>query len=167
MYTSLAQFIADWKDESGKTAQVFAGLTDDSLAQPVSDDDRTLGRVAWHIATTLPEMCGRTGLTLTQVSEDAPVPTGAAAFARRYRAAAEELGALLEKEWSDDTLQVEDDMYGQPWKRGMTLAALIRHEIHHRGQMTVLMRQAGLRPPGIYGPVREQWAEFGQAPPEV
>ena len=31
-------------------------------------------------------------------------------------------------------------------------AALLHHEIHHRGQMTVLMRQAGLKLPGVYGP---------------
>jgi uncharacterized damage-inducible protein DinB len=43
----------------------------------------------------------------------------------------------------------------------MALQALISHEIHHRGQMTVLMRQAGLKVPGIYGPAREEWAAYG------
>jgi uncharacterized damage-inducible protein DinB len=52
-------------------------------------------------------------------------------------------------------------MYGQRWKRGFTLTALVEHQIHHRGQMTVLMRQAGLRVPGIYGPAREDWASMG------
>jgi uncharacterized damage-inducible protein DinB len=27
--------------------------------------------------------------------------------------------------------------------------------------MTVLMRQAGLRVPGIYGPAKEEWEEHG------
>ena len=31
--------------------------------------------------------------------------------------------------------------------------------------MTVLMRQAGLKVPGVYGPAREEWAEFGMQPP--
>ena len=42
-----------------------------------------------------------------------------------------------------------------------TLFYLIAHQTHHRGQMTVLMRQAGLRVPGIYGPAKEEWAAFG------
>ena len=59
---------------------------------------------------------------------------------------------------------VEDDMYGQKWKRGLTLGILITHQIHHRGQMTVLMRQAELKVPGIYGPAYEEWAALGVPP---
>jgi uncharacterized damage-inducible protein DinB len=44
---------------------------------------------------------------------------------------------------------------------------LISHQIHHRGQMTVLMRQAGLAVPSIYGPVKEGWAQYGVAAPRV
>jgi len=33
--------------------------------------------------------------------------------------------------------------------------------------MTVLMRQAGLRVPGVYGPAHEDWAGMGMEPPEV
>jgi uncharacterized damage-inducible protein DinB len=69
--------------------------------------------------------------------------------------------------WSDETLQIEDDMYGEMWKRGKTLGSLINHEIHHRGQMTVLMRQAGLKVPGIYGPSKDEWAQYGMKPPEI
>jgi uncharacterized damage-inducible protein DinB len=58
-------------------------------------------------------------------------------------------------------------MYGQQWKRGYTLAVLVRHQAHHRGQMTVLMRQAHLRVPGVYGPAREEWSEFGMQPPAI
>jgi uncharacterized damage-inducible protein DinB len=35
------------------------------------------------------------------------------------------------------------------------------HQAHHRGQMTVLMRQAGLTVPGVYGPAREERAQWG------
>jgi uncharacterized damage-inducible protein DinB len=40
------------------------------------------------------------------------------------------------------------------------------HLIHHRGQLTVLMRQAGLKVPGVYGPAREEWAAMGMQPME-
>ena len=41
------------------------------------------------------------------------------------------------------------------------------HQIDHRGQMTVLMRQAGLNVPGVYGPSLEGWTSVGTNPPEV
>jgi uncharacterized damage-inducible protein DinB len=55
-------------------------------------------------------------------------------------------------------------MYGSTWRRGDILASLVHHQIHHRGQMTVLMRQAGLVVPGVYGPAREEWAAMGMPP---
>ncbi|WP_258881781.1 DinB family protein [Paenibacillus sp. sptzw28] len=38
-----------------------------------------------------------------------------------------------------------------------------RHQIHHRGQMTILIRQAGLTAPGIYGPNEEETAAMRAA----
>jgi uncharacterized damage-inducible protein DinB len=58
----------------------------------------------------------------------------------------------VKSQWTDATLDASDAMYGQMWKRGYTLTALIFHQIHHRGQMTVLMRQAGLPVPGFTVP---------------
>ena len=58
-------------------------------------------------------------------------------------------------------------MYGETWINGDTLSALVDHQIHHRGQITVLMRQAGLKVPGIYGPSREDWNKIGMKPPLV
>lgn len=40
-------------------------------------------------------------------------------------------------------------------------------ESHHRAQMTVLMRQAGLKVPGIRGPAKEDWSQFGAEPPQI
>jgi uncharacterized damage-inducible protein DinB len=69
--------------------------------------------------------------------------------------------------WDDTSLDVEDDMYGEKWKRGFTLGSLVLHQTHHRAQMTVLMRQAGLKVPGVYGPSREEWTTYGLPAPTV
>jgi uncharacterized damage-inducible protein DinB len=58
------------------------------------------------------------------------------------------------------------EMYAERWRKGQVLSVLIRHQCHHRGQMTVLMRQAGLRVPGVSGPSREEWATWGMQPME-
>jgi uncharacterized damage-inducible protein DinB len=68
---------------------------------------------------------------------------------------------------TDDDLARMVPMYGESWSLGQVLLALVVHEIHHRGQMTVLMRQAGLVVPGVYGPAREEWASLGMQPPAV
>jgi uncharacterized damage-inducible protein DinB len=70
----------------------------------------------------------------------------------------------LNNNWKDGMLEEEDDMYGEPWKKGQSLTNLVAHQCHHRGQMTVLMRQAGLRVPGFYGPAKEDWAQMGMDP---
>ena len=68
--------------------------------------------------------------------------------------------------WTDEVLLDTDDLYGQTWPRGLTLSVLLRHEAHHVGQMTVLLRQAGATVPGVCGPAKEEWASMGrEAPP--
>jgi uncharacterized damage-inducible protein DinB len=98
---------------------------------------------------------------------DAPVPASAAAIVAAYDAASKAVAEEIGSAWTDATLEIEDDMYGQRWPRGQTLQALVLHQAHHRGQMTVLMRQAGLAVPGVYGPAREEWATHGMSAPEV
>ena len=40
--------------------------------------------------------------------------------------------------------------------RDILWGALLHHMIHHRGQLVLMCRQAGGKPPGIYGPNREE-----------
>jgi len=167
MIRKVEDFLKAYEFESVGTQKLLDVLTDESIKQRVADGHRTLGNIAWHIATTIPEMLGRTGLELKGPSHTTPTPPSARQIADAYREAAASLLAQIEEKWDDSTLSVEDDMYGEKWKRGQSLSALMMHECHHRGQLTVLMRQAGLRVPGIYGPAQEDWAQMGmQAPPE-
>lgn len=156
MLTSIAQFSQIWKSESDATARVLAALTDASFAQRVTPRDRSLGDLAWHLATSIPEMMAWTGLVVAGGDHHAPPPGSASAIREAYVRSAASLLEQVSRNWTDETLQVEDEMYGEHWPRGLTLQALVFHEIHHRGAMTVLMRQAGLTVPGIYGPNREE-----------
>lgn len=168
MFNSVADFLKMWEGESEKTQRMFDALTDKSLSQAVASDHRTLGRVAWHIVTTIPEMMALTGLKLEiMVDPGTPVPSVAKEIAQAYRALSGALAEEIGRTWNDQTLAIEDETYGERWSRRFTLTVLINHQIHHRGQMTVLMRQAGLRVPGIYGPAMEDWAQYGAPVPEV
>ncbi len=167
MYTSLADFEKTWAHETEQTLACLKTLTDASLSQSVSPDDRTLGRIAWHLVASIRELMERTGLKVAGPGDDAPVPTSANLIATTYRQVCQSFLESLKTQWTDATLRQTDALYGEAWKRGFTLDVLIRHQTHHRGQMTVLMRQAGLRVPGIYGPAREDWAAFGRPAPIV
>lgn len=164
MYRHLNDFVKDWTAENAATLKVLHVLTDASLRQCVEPDGRTLGGIAWHMVLTIPEMLGRVQLPVVGPEEGTPMPGSAAEIAACYEATTQSVLTALRENWTDDTLEVVSDMYGEEWANGFTLKALLGHEIHHRGQMTVLMRQAGLAVPGVYGPSREEWASYGMPP---
>ena len=167
MFRKLDDFYKNWKYEAEATVKIFSALTDESLSHAVNDEHRSLGRMACHITQTIPEMLGRNGLKLDGPAYDSAAPTTVAELVAGFQKASDSLIQQIRDHWTDDTLLVEDDMYGEMWARGFTLTALIMHQSHHRGQMTVLMRQAGLKVPGIYGPSLEEWVTYGAPAPAV
>jgi len=167
MIRTITDFEHLWSREIESTQKLFKHMTDRSLSTAVDPGGRTLGRLAWHITLTIPEMMSRTGLTIVGPGEHDPVPSSAKEILRAYSDGAISLLEQVKKEWTDATLEVKDDMYGEKWTRGLTLTSLILHQVHHRGQMTVLMRQAHLEIPGLYGPARQEWGMFGMPPPAI
>jgi len=166
MYYKISDFIEDWKYESGSTIKVLSNMSDESLTVKFNNEIRTLGRLAWHIVTTVGEMAHRTGLTFETVDENAPVPSTAKEIVDEYKRDSGNLMKEIKEKWKDENLLQEDDMYGEKWARGKTLEVLVTHQIHHRAQLTVVMRLAGLKVPGVYGPAIEEWAGYGIEPQE-
>lgn len=163
MYRKIEDFQADWGYETEVTTKLFNNLTDVSLNQKVTEGGRSLGFLAWHIVLTLGEMLGKVGLQIDCPPEDAPAPSSAKEITETFERAAKSVADEVAKNWTDETLLIEDEMYGMIWKRGTTLSSLINHQSHHRGQVTVLMRQAGVPVIGVYGPAKEEWEAMGMA----
>jgi uncharacterized damage-inducible protein DinB len=161
MFRRVKDFIKAWEYEHESTLKMINALTDDSLGQKVSEDGRALGFLAWHIALTPGEMLEKTGLAVAGPEQDAECPSSAAEIAAAFDQVAGSVREQVSANWTDETLLETDEMYGETWARGLTLFYMIAHQAHHRGQMTVLMRQAGLTVPGVYGPAKEEWAAMG------
>lgn len=161
MFRRISDFSGEWQVERASTLKLLRLLTDESLSQAIVPGGRTLGFLAWHITVTFREMLAHTGLEPDGPEPSEPVPSSAAEIAQRYERASASVLEQVADRWSDDMLDEEIAAYGQSFRRGFMLDMLIRHEAHHRGQMTVLMRQAGLGVAGAYGPSREEWAAMG------
>jgi len=172
MFRRMSDFSKSWADESAMTLRVFDAIPDSAIEQSVADGHRSLRRLAWHLVESAVEMPGRFGLTIDghgYMRAEGGIcepPATMAAIRAAYAAASESLRAQTAP-WTDAVLDVEDDMYGEKWSRAFSLSVLVVHQVHHRGQMTVLMRQAGLKVPDIYGPAKESWAAYGAQPPQV
>lgn len=157
MYRTTTEFLDDWAAESQKTRKVLERLEDQALGQRVAPGHRTLGRIAWHIACTIPQMASLVGLPLGELSlRERDIPETAAAIREGYDRASQALAEAARRELADAALGESVSAFGHRWSRAQVLDMLVRHEIHHRGQMTVLMRQAGLPIPGVYGPSKDE-----------
>lgn len=167
MFQTLDDFLKGWKIEADATQNILNQLTDESLTQQVTPQNWTLGRIAWHIVAAIGNIASRAGLSCNSPAEDYPVTTSAKFISDSYQQACSEIVQALESQWTDSSLREEHDIMGQKLSKGDLLLFMILHQIHHRGQMTILMRQAGLTVPGLYGPSKEEWAMVGMEAPKM
>ncbi len=157
----ISDFLEGWSYENSATLKIFKALTDESLNQKVTQDGRSIGKLAWHITLSVAEMLNRTGLEIGQYDESSPVPKRATEIISEYEKFSRKVFDEIQSKWDDKSLLEEINMYGEMWAKGKVLTSLMSHQTHHRAQLTVLMRQAGLKVPGVYGPAKEEWSAFG------
>lgn len=163
MFTKTSDFLTEWKQETAITQRLLDALTDESLKQEVAPGYRTLGQLAWHITWSFSYLKDL-GLNVSKPAGEETAPESAAFIASEYFRLSAELLQAVESEWPDEVLGQTVNLFGQDWHLGKTLRFVIQHEVHHRGQLTNLMRQAGLSVPGVYGPTRDEWIEKGKKP---
>lgn len=165
MYKTINEFIGEWENEGSSTQMLLDALTDSSLQQQVSTENRTLGRIAWHVVTSIPVSVF--GIKHEMVQDSITVPNSAKEIAESFRQISAAITDTVGTQWTDASLKEVHNVFGMDLPLEVSLPLIIKHMIHHRGQMTVLMRQAGLKVPGVYGPAREEWAAIGLEVPIV
>jgi uncharacterized damage-inducible protein DinB len=158
MYGTIAEFVEEWNRESAISLKVLRVLTDASLNQKVYDEGRTLARLAWHMAIMVGGTGSVLGLEVAAPPRGTEAPSSAKTAADAYEKAARSFAAQVSAKLTDDRLPSEVSFFGRSLPMERVLHTLILHQCHHRGQITVLVRQAGLVPPGVYGPTREEEA---------
>ena len=170
MFRRVEDFKEIWKAEAAKTAAVFEAIPEGALEQAVNPEHRTLRRMAWHLVESAVEMPLLAGIPSPGFEANnghlGTPPADMGSILAAYRQIAEGLGDRIGS-WNNAELSRSFDCYGEKWTGGFLLWVLVTHQVHHRGQMTVLMRQAGLRTPDIYGPAKEGWSAYGMEAPAV
>lgn len=164
MFRRIVDFERSWEREIESTMKVLESLTDASLSYPIVEGGRTLGFLAAHLTGSLAAFTAAAGVDVTGPAAAAESADTAADLARAYDQASRSLLTQVRDGWTDESLSDKIDVFGQTMHRGVMLYVIILHQAHHRGQMTVLMRQAGLRVPGVYGPSKDDWIAMGQTP---
>lgn len=154
MYRQVNDFLKDWSIAAKGTSLVMQAMTDDKLDQSIVEGHSSLGWLSWHLVGTTGFFSYLAGLQVPMIEQDAPVPSSVADIVVAYENVAKRVEEEVAK-LSDEDLLEEVNGFNGPIAKGKLLHTLIDHQTHHRGQMTVLLRQAGLPVPGIMGPTKE------------
>jgi uncharacterized damage-inducible protein DinB len=155
MYLTIRDFIEDWKEESEATLKIFSEIPDSGKSAKENENIRSLERLAWHITQSVTEMPKSCGIT------EKDIPESFSEIIRLYKEHSQNFVKVVQNKWTDEDLIKELEIYGQVWSGRKVLSALVKHQIHHRAQMTILMRLQNLKVPGVYGPSKEEWSQYG------
>lgn len=150
MYHNLEDFLNDWNMSAEGTLNVFKAITNDKLDQSIVEGHSSLGWLANHLVGSIGAFGGLAGFKLPNTNESSDIEEIIKAYELASSALIEEANKL-----SAEALLEEVEGFVGPAPRGQILRSLIDHQTHHRGQMTVLLRQAGLTVPPIMGPTKE------------
>ncbi len=169
MFRHVRDVASIWEQESQKTLAVLEAIPDAAAHQAVNEHHRDLKRLAWHLCESLAEMPANMGLHLEGfpgTPYQTPVPGSMKEIRDVYARLSAHFLAALEGP-NDMALAATYPFYGMTWTGAFALWVLVSHQVHHPGQMTVLMRQAHLRVPAVYGPVKEDWTGMGMPVPAI
>ncbi|UED78181.1 DinB family protein [Lysinibacillus sp. CD3-6] len=154
MYRHVDDFLSEWTVAAEGTAKVLKAMSDESLSQSIVEGHNSLGWLGWHLVGAAGYFSYLAGLKVPMIRQEDPIPASAGEIAATYEKTATSIKEEAAKLSNEELLEEVKGFKG-PITRGALLRALIDHQTHHRGQMTVLLRQAGLPVPGVLGPTKE------------
>jgi uncharacterized damage-inducible protein DinB len=158
MGAAMDALLAAWEHEHGTSVRVLRAVPDARLDLQPHPKSMTLHRLCWHIPEAERFFVARC-LGAEPPGPD-PVPKGAPPGTVEGMVAAFEAShaGLVEsvKGRGEAWLAEEVEFFGARLPRARVGDVMLRHEIHHRGQLTVYLRLAGAKVPSIYGPSADE-----------
>lgn len=154
MYRKVEDFLAEWKGASAGTLKAIQAVPTEKMDVAIVEGHNSLAWLAWHLVSVNSAFGQFAGLQIPGPGKEMPQPNTMEEIAKYYEQIQQAYTAEVAK-LTDEQLLEEVSFFGNPMLRGQLLRVLIDHQTHHRGQMTVLIRQAGLTVPAIMGPTKE------------
>jgi uncharacterized damage-inducible protein DinB len=157
MFTTVNDFLQEWKQEAAVTQKVLDALTDESLKQEAAPGLYSIGSVAWHVTGAVFYFPSQVGIRFEAPDLQQEAPASASEISETYKLVSSRLAEAVSEQVTDEKMNEMVNLFGMDMPVQAVLRLLIQHQAHHRGQLTVLMRQADLKVPGVYGPSKEEW----------
>lgn len=156
---ALETFFAAWDREAQKTVEMLKMLPSGEYDFRPDASGRSLGELAWHLAEldAYVSFGIATGtFTLDSKPPNIKRPMAIEALAPGYKRVHEEARQRLGTLKTSD-LEREMQFFGSTQTvHGLLWDNMLLHSIHHRGQLSLLIRLAGGIVPAVFGPTREQ-----------
>ena len=160
---SLAEaFASELIREAATTRKVLERVPEQHLGWKPHPKSMSLGQLAYHIAV-LPEAIAKLLSNLVAEVQFAPLPENtpvAEILATLDRTVP--IGAAQLRAWGDEGLNeiwrmVRDGQTIMEMPRlAMVRSVMLNHWYHHRGQLTVYLRQLDVPLPSVYGPTADE-----------
>jgi uncharacterized damage-inducible protein DinB len=161
-------FLAEFDHEAATTRKCLERVPDDRLGWKPHEKSMTLGRLAAHIA----EMANWAAVTMKMDEFDMNPPGGKAYQSPEFQSTKDPV-AFFDKNIADAKTAVaaasDDGHWMKTWSlknAGQTMMTMPRiacmrtfimnHIIHHRGQLSVYLRENNVPVPSIYGPSADE-----------
>ena len=150
-----------WEEVAQGTIQLLESLPENKYDLRPDKEGRSLGELAWHLSEIegyISHGITKGAVTFQEAPPNLKRPREVRLLAPGYRQVHDEAVARLvnltpadldrELPFADRRMPIRDMLWG----------TILSHLVHHRGQLSLLCRLAGGRPPAIYGPNREEMA---------
>jgi uncharacterized damage-inducible protein DinB len=158
----IESLLQELEQEAQTTRRVLERVPEDRLAWKPHDKSMSLGQLALHVATTpggVAEMCQQSSFQIPPFTQ--PSATSAAELMRALDESVAKARQILQG--------MDDAALGKTWRvvdgdrevMAMPVGAVLRtimlnHWYHHRGQLSVYLRQVGALVPSMYGPSADE-----------
>jgi uncharacterized damage-inducible protein DinB len=162
--TELQTFLGVWDAEARKTAALLRALPAGQYDFRPDAGARSLGELAWHLAEA--DAYVSWGVEQGKFAPGAKAPglerpRSIEALAPGYERVHADAVARVRRLGADDLDRRLTYFDGKERPvRDLLWSAMLFHNIHHRGQLSVLCRLAGGTAPGMFGPNREEMARL-------
>ena len=156
----IEEYIGLWEYESGVTKALLATIPDERLDFRPDPQGRSMGELGQHIAeietifSTIARERTFPGSKPSGLDRPRTTAELVLGYERIHREAVERVRGL-----HPEDLDREFPFFGRQISvRRVLRFPLLHHQIHHRGQLMMMIRQAGGVPSQVYGPNREESA---------